>query len=94
MKKFFKYLYLTLGIIHYLVVNYISYNVSPYNESLNIYVKILFSLISLIILTILYFLVVIKDFNENSKYNINFKKETLFIIYVLILIVPLISLAY
>jgi len=90
MKKIIKYGYLLLGLIHYIIINYISYTISPYKESYNIGVKILFSLLSFMLLLVSYYIIIKFDIFENKKYKL--KKETKVFIYIFVIIVSLVSL--
>lgn len=89
-KNIFKYSYLILGIIHYFVVNYISYFVEPYSNSIHIVLKILFSVLSLVLLTIVYILIL----KPNLLTKKELKTETYIALYIGVLIIPLISMAY
>jgi len=89
-KQIIKYIYLILGIVHYFVINYISYYVEPYSTGIHIGFKILFSIISLIILTIVYILILKPTLLTKKA----LKTETYIALYIGVLVVPLISLAY
>lgn len=90
MKKVLKYSYLTIGLIHYIIINYISYNISPYNESFNIYIKVSLSILSLLLLLITYYLIYIFDIKDNKKYELKIESKVL--IYIFVILISLISL--
>lgn len=90
MKKVLKYSYLTIGLIHYIIINYISYNISPYNESFNIYIKVSLSILSLLLLLITYYLIYIFDIKDNKKYEL--KIESKVFLYIFVILISLISL--
>lgn len=90
MKNILKYIYLVIGIIHYIIINYISYSISPYSESFNIYIKVLLSIVSFLMLVVIYLLIFKFDIKENKKYKL--KNETKIILYIAVLLVSLVSL--
>jgi len=86
-----KYSYLSLGIILYVGINYISYTHANYQGELGI--KLLFSLISLAFLTADYVAILAtkKIFKKEFKDFTTYVKITL---YIGVLIAPLVSLYY
>lgn len=88
MKVVLKYFYLTLGLVHFTWVNYLSYNVEPYKNQNSLGIKILFSVISLILLAIVYILLIYPKLFKKEK----IKTETKIALYVGVIIVSLISL--
>lgn len=86
-----KYIYLSFGIILYVTVNIISYTSEAYAGDLK--VKILFSIISLVLLTLDYLVILMtkKLFKKDFSMFTTYMKITL---YLGIIITPLISLYY
>ncbi|MCR3906575.1 MAG: hypothetical protein NUK62_06090 [Tenericutes bacterium] len=86
-----KYSYLTFGILLYIGINYISYT-NP-NFTGDMQTKILFSFISLVLLTMDYFSILFtkKLFNKSFSEFTTYVKVSL---YLGVVIIPLISLYY
>ena len=87
-KKVFKYLYLVIGVIYYILVNYLSFNVEPYKSTQILSYKIFFTTLSLILLIIIYLMILIPKIFTKEDFTLNTKIA----LYVGVLIVPLISL--
>lgn len=87
-KRLLKYFYLTLGLVYYGWVNYLSYTKEPYLSSQSLTIKIIFSVISIIVLWIIYILLIYPKLITKNK----LKKETIIMMYIAVIIVPLISL--
>lgn len=90
MKKGLKYSYLSLGVIHFLALNYISYFVEPYSLAEPLYLKIILSVLSLALFVFIYILLI----KPTLIFKKPLSKETVITLYIGVLIVPLISLYY
>lgn len=86
--KIIKYSYLGLGIIHYFVINYMSYFIEPYSVSVPIGLKITFSIISLLMLIVIYILILKPTIFTKKEIT----KDFTIVLYVGVIMVSLISL--
>lgn len=88
--KVLNVIYLAIGPVYYLGLNYISFFMEPYSLAEPLYLKIILSILSLVLLVFVYILII--------KPELLFKKpittETKVTLYIGISIIPLISLYY
>ncbi|HHW79577.1 MAG TPA: hypothetical protein GX742_02105 [Acholeplasmataceae bacterium] len=88
MKKVLKISYLSSAIIYLIGVNYISYTLEPYSLKEPLIFKILLSLLSVLIMTFVYILLIKPDLIIKKQLN----QETIVMLYLSIIVIPLISL--
>lgn len=90
MKRIFRNIYLIFGLLFYIFINYVSYMVEPYASSKDLTYKIVFSVISLLILSYFYVLIL----KPTLIFKKELKKETLIYLYIGIIIASLISFTF
>ncbi|MDY0277293.1 MAG: hypothetical protein RBQ97_04335 [Acholeplasma sp.] len=88
MNKWLKIIILGIGIIYYGAINVLSYTVMPYQNNHPIILKIAYSLLSFLILAIVYILLI----KPKMLYKKEISKDMIIALYIGILIIPLISL--
>lgn len=86
-----KYIYLSLGLILYIFFNYLSYTHPAFSGDL--LTKVLFSLISLVLLSFDYIVILKSEWIFKKTFK-NFTTYTKIMLYLGIIITPLISLYY
>lgn len=88
MKKTLKSLYLILGIIYLIGVNIVSYTIEPYSLKEPLILKIVLTLVTIILTSIVYILIIKPQIIVKNK----LAQETLVMLYLAIIVIPLISL--
>ena len=88
LNKIMKNIVLVLGIIYFIVISYLSYTFEPYSSNNNLVVKITLSVISFILISIIYILLIKPKLITKNE----FKTDTYIALYTALIIIPLISL--